>query len=199
VADPAIERIAAALRPFPDVDPSAKAGVLVAVAAARVRDAEEAARRRSRRRTFALGALAAGLVAVAAMAAGGTLDLRRADGPDVVAAASPPMGAVPASLAAAAAPVAGEAVTVTVQLVVRAPAARAVSVVGDFTGWEKDRVPMTRDPASGLWSATVMVRPGRHVYAFVADDSIWMRDPRAPVVEDADFGRPGSLLLVARP
>jgi hypothetical protein len=37
------------------------------------------------------------------------------------------------------------------------------------------------------------------VYAFVADDTVWLRDPRAPVVTDPDFGRPGSLLLVGRP
>jgi hypothetical protein len=58
---------------------------------------------------------------------------------------------------------------------------------------------MTRDPASGLWSETLALRPGRHVYAFVVDDSVWMRDPRTPAADDADFGRPGSVLLVGRP
>jgi hypothetical protein len=28
---------------------------------------------------------------------------------------------------------------------------------------------------------------------------VWMRDPRTPAADDADFGRPGSVLLVGRP
>jgi hypothetical protein len=58
---------------------------------------------------------------------------------------------------------------------------------------------MQRDEASGLWSVTVTVAPGRHVYAFLVDDSVLTRDPRAPVANDADFGRPGSVMLVGRP
>ncbi|MBA3672669.1 MAG: isoamylase early set domain-containing protein, partial [Gemmatimonadaceae bacterium] len=86
-----------------------------------------------------------------------------------------------------------------VQLVLRAPTARSAQVVGDFNGWDAAQSPMSRDAASGLWSATIAVRPGRHVYAFVVDDSVWMRDPRATPAPDSDFGRPGSVLLVGRP
>jgi 1,4-alpha-glucan branching enzyme len=86
-----------------------------------------------------------------------------------------------------------------VQLVLRAPNASSVRVVGDFNEWDRERAPMTRDAASGLWSVTLSLRPGRHVYAFVVDDTVWMRDPRATAAPDADFGRPGSVLLVGRP
>jgi 1,4-alpha-glucan branching enzyme len=74
-----------------------------------------------------------------------------------------------------------------------------VSVVGDFNGWDARADTMTRDPATGLWSHTLALRPGRHVYAFVVDDSVWMRDPRGPEAVDEDFGRPGSVLLVGQP
>jgi len=74
-----------------------------------------------------------------------------------------------------------------------------VSVVGDFTGWDATKAVMTRDSGSGLWTATVSLPAGRHVYAFLVDDSVWVRDPRAPAAPDADFGRPGSVLLVGRP
>jgi len=97
---------------------------------------------------------------------------------------------------------AGDAAAVAplpVQLVLRAPAAHRVSVVGDFNGWDTHANTLNRDPASGLWSGTVALRPGRHVYAFIVDDSIWMRDPRMPQSRDADFGRPGSVLLVGQP
>ena len=86
-----------------------------------------------------------------------------------------------------------------VRFAVWAPNAERVSVVGDFNGWDTHVNTLTRDPASGLWSATVALRPGRHVYAFIVDDSIWMRDPRMPQSRDADFGRPGSVLLVGQP
>jgi hypothetical protein len=53
-----------------------------------------------------------------------------------------------------------------------------------------------RDSASGLWSISLALRPGRHVYAFLVDDTVWVQDPRAMEAPDADFGRPGSVLLV---
>jgi 1,4-alpha-glucan branching enzyme len=94
---------------------------------------------------------------------------------------------------------AAEPAPVAVELMLNAPTARRVRLVGDFTGWDEKGVEMRRDAASGLWSATASVRPGRHVYAFIVDDSIWLRDPRAPVAPDSDFGQPGSLLIVGRP
>ena len=86
-----------------------------------------------------------------------------------------------------------------VQFVFRSPGARRVSVVGDFTGWQAGTLVMTRDSGSNLWSASVALSPGRHVYAFLMDDTVWVRDPRAPAAPDADFGRPGSILLVPQP
>ena len=86
-----------------------------------------------------------------------------------------------------------------VELVLRAPSASRVHIAGDFNGWNQHEAPMRRDSASGLWSARLTLRPGRHVYAFVVDDSLWVPDPRAPSATDADYGRPGSVLLVGRP
>jgi len=201
--DPAIERIAEALRPLPPVDESAKARVLVAIAAERARDGERtrtAMGRAARWRWLGAGLAAAGVIVVFFMAA-----KRREGAVDAVGAARVAAVPVTAAPVAPVAPVmlsadAGDNVaSVPVQLVLRAPSARHVAVVGDFTGWDDARVAMERDPASGLWSATVHVRPGRHVYAFVADDTVWLRDPRAPLATDPDFGRPGSLLLVGKP
>jgi hypothetical protein len=196
--DETIIRIAAALRPLPEVDPAQKARVLVAVAAERER-ARERRVRVGRRWRIAGGfafAAAAGLVATVWLRGAGT----RAP---AVASAPEPSTRTPAAAATSArvdARLAGEAVGMkTVQVVLRAPDARRVSVVGDFNGWDVRADAMTRDPASGLWSHTVALRPGRHVYAFVVDDSVWMRDPRSPAAPDADFGRPGSVLLVGQP
>ena len=174
------------------------AGLLVAVAAERERGREEnrsAVPPRVRRWIIrGVGAaLAAGLA--------GVLLLRGAS-PRTPSASGERGGATIApevSLAAR-----GEASAVTgapqeVELVLRAPSASRVHVAGDFNGWNQHEAPMSRDSASGLWSARLTLRPGRHVYAFVVDDTLWVPDPRAPAARDADFGRPGSVLLVGRP
>ena len=193
--DETIARVAAALRPLPDVDPAEKARVLVAVAAERERIREQ--RVRTARRWKVSGAVG-GVAAAAALVAAVWLSGARANAPTTAvtsraATPAPTVAPVDARLARDA-----KGLT-TVQVVLRAPDAQRVSVVGDFNGWDSAADAMTRDPVSGLWSHTLALRPGRHVYAFVVDDSVWMRDPRSPEAADEDFGRPGSVLLVGQP
>ena len=200
--DETIARIAAALRPLPDVDPAQKARVLVAVAAERERGRER--RVTAARRWRAMGAF--GTLAAAGLVAAVLLRGTRSDEAGAVAASakvpaaqSSPSVTAPSVDASLAVRDARSAGLRTVQVVLRAPAAMRVSVVGDFNGWDASANTMMRDPVSGLWSHTLALRPGRHVYAFVVDDSIWMRDPRSPKATDQDFGRPGSVLLVGQP
>lgn len=197
--DETIERIAARLRPLPEIDPAARARVLVAVAAERERDRERE-RQRSRRRPILIGSIGIALAAAMAFVAvlitrDGAAAPQVATAPTTAAPAASP-GSAPAALAAREA---GAGALHQVQLVFRDPRATRVSVVGDFTGWDPTKAVMTRDSGSGLWTATVSLPAGRHVYAFLVDDSVWVRDPRAPAAPDADFGRPGSVLLVGRP
>ena len=198
--DEIIDRIAGVLRPLPQVDDAARARVLVAVAAERERAREDAMRRDLARR----GGRTRWLVAFAGVAAAvmvSALLLRSPQGTTevtnspVASSQTPSAAMVPVHDANTEADVARQ----SVQLVFRAPSASSVRVVGDFNAWDKEQAPMTRDAESGLWSVTLSLRPGRHVYAFVVDDSVWMRDPRATAAPDADFGRPGSVLLVGRP
>ena len=74
-----------------------------------------------------------------------------------------------------------------------------VALAGDFNGWDPRAIPLERDRRDGRWAVTLALAPGRHSYAFVVDDSVWMRDPRSPEAADEDFGRPGSVLLVGQP
>ncbi len=85
---------------------------------------------------------------------------------------------------------------VATQFVLEAPKAQSVALVGDFNAWDPRSAPLARDPQTGLWTLTLPVIPGRHVYAFLVDGREWTLDPRAPKERDADFGRPGSVLLV---
>jgi hypothetical protein len=88
-----------------------------------------------------------------------------------------------------------EIAAVPTQFVFDDRTARRVSVVGEFNGWTPGKTPLTR-LESGLWTVTVPLAPGRHVYAFVLDDTLVKADPRAPKVRDADYGREGSVVMV---
>ena len=85
----------------------------------------------------------------------------------------------------------------SVRFVFLAEGARSVSVVGDFNDWDPRATPL--QPAGrGVWVASVPLSEGRYVYSFVVDGTEWMRDPVAPAAPEDDFGRPNSVLLVAR-
>lgn len=198
--DGMMDRVVESLRPLPVVDEAAKARVLIAVAAERERDRESARHRHAPRRMS--GWIVRGAGAVAAAALIGVIlfrDTPQSADPVRTAGVVAPVPASGVRLAGSDAATTADAALKSVELVLRAPAALKVRVVGDFNGWDGEQAPMKREAASGLWSVTLSLKAGRHVYAFVVDDTLWMRDPRAPAARDADFGRPGSVLLVGRP
>jgi hypothetical protein len=55
---------------------------------------------------------------------------------------------------------------------------------------------MRRFGPDGPWTATVMAKPGRHVYAFLIDGVTIVADPRAPRARDMDYGGEASVLMV---
>jgi hypothetical protein len=77
--------------------------------------------------------------------------------------------------------------------------AKAVSVVGDFNGWDERATPMARRQADGTWSVSVPMTPGRHVYAFVVDGARWVVDPMAPQVPDDGFGPTNAVVMEGLP
>lgn len=83
-----------------------------------------------------------------------------------------------------------------VQFVFDAKRATNVAVVGDFNGWDGNATPLERDSATGVWSALVDVRPGRHLYAFLVDGKTLMLDPNAPRAKDSDYGTEHSVVIV---
>jgi hypothetical protein len=84
---------------------------------------------------------------------------------------------------------------VPTQFVFASAAATTVSVVGEFNDWAVGELPMTR-VRDGVWTTTVLLPAGRHVYAFVVDGTLLVADPRAPKSGDADYGREGSVVMV---
>lgn len=69
----------------------------------------------------------------------------------------------------------GEDVEVTFEL--EDEEAEKVSLVGDFNDWNKDSTPMTKEDK--IWKCTVNLKPGKHEYQFVINETDWVVDPKS--------------------
>lgn len=67
-----------------------------------------------------------------------------------------------------------------------ASGAGAVLLVGDFTGWQKEPVPL-KPGVDGVWSATVKLPPGAYRYMFIVDGK-WREDPACTQRVPNEFG-----------
>lgn len=85
-----------------------------------------------------------------------------------------------------------------VQFILTAPAASRVALAGDFNGWDTRAVPLTRDTRDGRWAVTLALAPGRHNYAYVVDDTQWVRDPLGTPSEPNELTPPRSVLIINR-
>lgn len=83
-----------------------------------------------------------------------------------------------------------------VHFTVDAPGARAVSVVGDFNGWDQTRNPLQRTSGNQVWETWVRIKPGRYRYAFIVDGTIHMIDPLREQQYTEDLQRGVSVLVV---
>ncbi|MFN2563599.1 MAG: isoamylase early set domain-containing protein [Gemmatimonadaceae bacterium] len=198
--DDLLERVVDELQTLPLVDEAAVGRIVVAAQAdiAAVRGARPEVRRAWWQSRIPLAA-AAGFALAAGI--GGFLAGDAADrGPSqtAVAATGPASESLRFTSAQRAARSAQPAVVPT-QFVLDAPRASRVALVGDFNGWNAATAPLVRDSSSGIWTVTVHLPPGRHVYAFMVDGKTWTLDPRAPTAPDPEFGTPSSVVLVGTP
>lgn len=146
--------------------------------------------------------VAAAAALVLAVGVGAALLAIHRRGQSTVLASAPTRSSTRGSAAAPIVPVAASAdaidsAPIPTQFVFDGPA-HHVSLVGDFNGWDEHATPLEREPGSALWSVTVSLQRGRHVYAFIVD-STWTVDRRAPSSRDPDFGVEGSVIIVGRP
>jgi Carbohydrate-binding module 48 (Isoamylase N-terminal domain) len=75
------------------------------------------------------------------------------------------------------------------------PAAKSVSVVGDFNDWNPHIMPL-QQTTDGFWTLTVPVKAGRYDYLYVVDSSVWVSDPYASEHSVDGFGTENSVLDV---
>jgi Carbohydrate-binding module 48 (Isoamylase N-terminal domain) len=83
---------------------------------------------------------------------------------------------------------------VRVRFVLSAPAAREVSVTGDFNGWRADAAPAERG-ADGVWRVTLPLSPGSWSYSFVVDGK-FVEDPLAQIWREDGFGGRNAIVRV---
>lgn len=147
-------------------------------------------------RMASLSGLAASGIAAAALLIGfvsrGAVSSN--DAPTPLAATGAPTGEYPVQLATYDANDL-ESLRVPTQFVFEHTEATEISLVGDFNNWEVGETKLVKLP-NGLWTTTVPLAPGRHVYSYVIDGTLLVADPRAPKSGDADYGREGSVVMV---
>lgn len=76
----------------------------------------------------------------------------------------------------------------------KAPAARSVKLVADFTDWERYPLDMIHCE-EGNWFAIVPLAPGSYSYRFIVDGQ-WLNDPHAPQTSPNPFGSTNTILQV---
>jgi 1,4-alpha-glucan branching enzyme len=76
----------------------------------------------------------------------------------------------------------------------KAPDAKAVSVVGDFNGWRADLHPMKMND-TGEWGKQLFLPPGRYEYKFVVDGQ-WWEDPACEQKSQNQYGTCNSVVVV---
>jgi hypothetical protein len=86
-----------------------------------------------------------------------------------------------------------------VRFVVTDPAARSVSLVGDFNFWDKQATPLSATGVPGVWSVSLPLPAGRHEYAFIitgGGSERWVADPFTLPIRD-EFGTETSVITVS--
>jgi len=189
--DPVVRRAIDELRRLPRIEDDAVAKVVSAAATARMLPPADEPAAPMRGRGWKSLVIGGGLVAAAAVA-GFVFRGRVTSREHVSAAATTPITPAALSTERVVAPI-------VEQFVFKAPAAKHVSVIGDFNRWDTSGAPMSRSADGELWSVRIPIMPGRHVYAFMVDDSLLVLDPRAPKSRDPDLGAEGSVRIVGRP
>ncbi len=75
-----------------------------------------------------------------------------------------------------------------------APDAQSVAVVGTFSNWEQNPIPLKKQK-NGVWKASIPIEPGQHEYRFLVDGQ-WMDDPECPEHAPNPFGSQNCVRIV---
>lgn len=76
------------------------------------------------------------------------------------------------------------------------PRAQSVAVAGSFNQWSTLTHPLERRSARGVWTATVMLPPGEHLFMYVVDGAHWISPAAAIDYADDGFGARNGIVVV---
>lgn len=83
-----------------------------------------------------------------------------------------------------------------VRFAVMQPEARSVAVAGNFNQWSTSSHQLARSSAGGVWTTTVMLPPGEHLFMYVVDGTQWISPPAAEDYADDGFGANNGVVVV---
>ena len=87
--------------------------------------------------------------------------------------------------------------TVVVRFELRAPEAKAVTVVGSWNYWDPEAQKLKDRDGDGIWEIEIPLKPGEeHQYQFLIDGRTWIPDPKAPLRVEDGFGGVNSVLQI---
>jgi len=87
--------------------------------------------------------------------------------------------------------------TVIVRLMLEAPSAMEVTVVGDWNGWDPAADRLTDPDGDGIWEIELRLkRDQEHQYQFLIDQERWVADPKATLRVEDGFGGFNSILQI---
>ena len=81
-----------------------------------------------------------------------------------------------------------------VTMTFEAPYAKAVSLMGDFNGWNEKKHPMMKGK-HGMWKKIIMVPPGQYEYRFLVDGQ-WRNDPANDQICANCFGGTNNIMKI---
>jgi 1,4-alpha-glucan branching enzyme len=74
--------------------------------------------------------------------------------------------------------------------------ATSVAVAGTFNQWSVSSHPLSREGTSHVWTGTVPLPPGEHLFMFVVNGTQWITPPLADDFVDDGFGAKNGVVLV---
>ena len=86
-----------------------------------------------------------------------------------------------------------------VQFAFADPAAKTVTVAGDFNDWDAEATQLRDTDGDGIWTGLIALRPGMHKYMFVVNGEKWVTDPEAERYVDDGFGNRNAVIAITPP
>jgi hypothetical protein len=86
-----------------------------------------------------------------------------------------------------------------VQFAFADPAAKSVTVAGDFNDWNAEATALRDTDGDGIWTGLIALRPGLHKYMFVVNGEQWVTDPEAERYVDDGFGMRNAVIAITPP